>query len=109
MPQDIAAYVAWVIEQRPESNSIPAAEKAIMQQDLESKLSQMVNTALLAEMSAEQLEQFNQLLDEDSDEQIEQFVEKVVPHSQDVVTGVLTDFAKMYLGENHGGTRRPGA
>lgn len=106
MPHDISSFVAWVIDQHPESSTIPPDEKAIIQKDFEDKLDRMVNTALLAEMPPEKLEQFNQLLDQDSEEQIQQFVEQAVPHHQDVVMGVLTDFAKMYLGEDYVGTRR---
>ncbi len=103
MPNDINTFVKWVIDQRPESSKIPEAEKVIMQKDLESRLERMVNTALIAQMTPEQLEQFNDLTDQASDEQIQQFIERSVPHSQEVTTQVLTDFVKMYLGENYAG------
>ncbi|HEX7260035.1 MAG TPA: DUF5663 domain-containing protein [Candidatus Saccharimonadia bacterium] len=104
MPNDIVTFVAWIIDQRPEAGKIPEAEKAIMRKDLESQLDQMVNTALLAEMSPEQLDEFSDLLDEDSEENVQYFIEQAVPHSKEIVTGVLADFAKMYLGESHART-----
>ncbi len=102
MPNDIDQFVGWIINQRPETSKIPDPEKAIMQKNLQAKLEHMVNLALVAKMTPKQIEEFDQILERDSDVEISNFVETTVPDAQKVVSDVLTDFAKMYLGEGNG-------
>lgn len=99
-PTDLGQYVAWIIEQKPEMRETPADVKRELQDQLEERLEQVINMALLANMPKGEFENFEKLLDNGSQEEIEKFVADKIPNMNEIIAKVLVDFREQYLGSS---------
>lgn len=97
-PKDLPSYVSWVIDQKPELKETPDDIKVVLKRQLEERLENLVNAALLAELPPEELEHFDKLLGHGTEKQIQDFISTNIPNSEEVVAGVLVRFRNEYLG-----------
>ena len=78
---------------------LPEAVVKEMRQDLVKRLNDTLNAKVIAAMSDEQVEKFNQMMDADaSDEEVQKYVESTIDEPENFVAGVMLEFRRSYLG-----------
>lgn len=96
---EIDQFVDKLLEEKnlPELGPEVLAE---MKKDLVSRVEDRINTALIFNMSPEQLQRFNQLLDSDNESETQAFLKTEIPDLETVIASALINFRATYLGLN---------
>lgn len=97
-PQDLPSYVTWVIDQKPELRDTPAEVKTALHQQLQERLENLINMAILAALPTDQIPHFERLLAHSGQDEIQQFCQEQIPDMEELVAGVLVQFRNEYLG-----------
>src|SRR4051812_37791922 len=97
-PKDLPSYVRWVIDQKPEFRNLEDAVKAEISLQLEERLEQLINSAILAAMPESELDYFEKLLTHGTEQQIQDFCQQNIPDMDELIAGVLLQFRNEYVG-----------
>ena len=97
-PKDLPSYVKWVIDQKPELKNTPEDVKVELQSQLEDRLDDLINAAIIENLPDSELDYFQHLLNNGTDQQIQDFCQQNIPDMDEVVAGVLIQFRNDYLG-----------
>lgn len=74
--------------------------KAQMKSDLISRVEDRINAALIANMNAEQMKQFDTVLEANEEAEVQQFLKDAIPDLETVLATALINFRATYLGFN---------
>ena len=96
-PKDLPSYVRWVIDQKPELKETPEDIKVELQSQLEERLSDLINVALIDAMPESELPYFEKLLTHGTGAQIQEFCQENIADMDEIVAGVLLQFRNDYL------------
>ena len=66
--------------------------------DLASRIEDHINAAILDRIPESELAEFNEILDSEDNVKVQQFVATSIPHLDVLITEVLSNFKKAYLG-----------
>lgn len=97
-PQDLPSYVEWIVDQKPELRDTPADVKQALQQQLQERLQNLINVAILAALPPDEVPHFERLLAHSGQDEIQRFCQEAIPNLEELVAGVLVRFRNEYLG-----------
>lgn len=80
------------------ADSIPDEVYEQLRQDLANRLEDQINREIINHLPADQLDEYNELLDIGTDEQIQEYIARNVPASPRLAAEVMQEFRESYLG-----------
>lgn len=98
-PAELDQFVDKLLEEAKLPDLAPEVI-AQMKSDLLSRVEDRINAALISHMDAEQMKQFDQLLEANSDSEVQQFLKDAIPDLETVIATALISFRSTYLGTN---------
>jgi hypothetical protein len=97
IPDAIRTFVERLVAEKGFSGLEPEVLEQI-KKDLEDRVEDRVNAAILNSLPEDKLPEFERLLQEGSDEEIQQFCVAQVPDLESVIATTLISFRSTYLG-----------
>ena len=95
-PQDLPGYVAWLMDDNPAMREEESAVRVEMAKELEERLEELINRALLEALPPAQLTEFERILGEpQADPQA--FLAANIPNMNEILADVMIRFRLDYL------------
>lgn len=96
---EIDQFVDKLLEEKqlPDLGSEVLAQ---MKNDLISRVEDRINAALISNMSPDQLQRFDALLDTDNESETQAFLKSEIPDLETIIASALINFRATYLGLN---------
>ncbi len=93
---DLEVFADRLVEEKGIKDVSPEV-LAQIKKDLIERAENRINAAVLECLSADQLENFEKLLDKSSEEQVRSFLAEQIPNMNEIVAAELLDFRNIYL------------
>ena len=98
VPQDLEQFVDHVLDQKTGMDQVDPDVRKHLKADFVASLQNQINASIIAELSPEQLEAFEKILDKADEGSMAAFYNQYVPNLADLVAEVLIRFKTDYVG-----------
>jgi uncharacterized membrane protein YheB (UPF0754 family) len=95
---DLESYVDKLLEEKKLPEGLEQDVLDQMRKDLMKRVQNRINAAILANLTEDQMEEFNKLLDEDNEENTQKFLEENIADFAEMIATELIVFKQTYLG-----------